>query len=511
MSNELARNIKKVFIATFVMGLIAYGYLFVNYIPSHDGMMIVKTNQWWEMSVGRFVVLYYAPIRGLYEAPWMIGLLSTTYVAISAFLTIQILDIGFDTWKVYVVSALYVFNIAFISNAGVYLFCFDVLTLALLFAVLAVYLSTRFQNIISGLAAILLLAFSLGMYQSYIAVAVGLYMLVACKRLVNGDETKKVFRNGITSIVILILSGVAYYILVRVFQALSGVEPYTGAYESIESVFSLGFSDFVHGMIIAYKQVLRFLFKDSLYASIMPLIINSLIVIIGMVSWILVLIRFRMPVISKILLGALILIFPIGVNCFSIFLGGVVYQLMFFPYQLVLLLLLFPVLIKNNESISVKPQMYMRIATVVAVSILSFCVVRYANDLFYYQKLVGAGTDAQMTGILYDIERTEGFDDFSTPVILLGDASQALGAPYEQRDIYSNTAGLSPSGTTITYNECFKWYMRYVFGRDFQYETDQATVDSLIEREAVTDMPCYPEAGYVQMVDDHLVIKLQNE
>ena len=140
--------LKKSFIFTFILGFLAYGYVFVNYTPSHDGMMIVKTNQWWEMSVGRFVVMYYAPIRGYLESPWLIGLLTMTYTALAVYLTINMLGIKDDNRRVFVVSAVYVLNIAYISNSCVYIFCWDLLALALLASVYAAYLIIRYDRLL---------------------------------------------------------------------------------------------------------------------------------------------------------------------------------------------------------------------------------------------------------------------------------------------------------------------------------------------------------------------------
>ena len=62
-----AVDLKKVFVIASLIMFIGYGYVFVNYTPTHDGNMIIKANQGWELSCGRFVVWYYSKVRGIIE------------------------------------------------------------------------------------------------------------------------------------------------------------------------------------------------------------------------------------------------------------------------------------------------------------------------------------------------------------------------------------------------------------------------------------------------------------
>lgn len=500
---NLIPHLKQTFIYVFIIGFLAYGYDFLNYTPTHDGMMIIKTHQWWEMSIGRFVVLYYAPIRGLMEIPWLVGILVLAYTALAVYLTMRILEIDFDVPRLFVVSSVFVLNAAYISHAAVYLFCWDTHALGLLFAVLSVYVSVRIQKIWGYLVSAFILAFSLGSFQSYIAVAVGLYLIVLCKLIIDGDEIKHLLITGVTYLATLICSGGFYYVLIRVFQHISNVEPYT-QYGNTQTMKSMSIGSLLRGIPMYYKQVGQYFLTDDIYAGKVLCYMNALILLIGGIMWLYVFLKKVHGIPQRILLIVIAVIFPVGINCISVLLNGNIYQLMMFAYQLVYILALYPLLYMRDE--------FRRgmIPVVVLMFCISFGVLRYANDLFYHQKLIGEGTEARMTNILYDLDRDSDFDETTMPVVLMGDVSEAFKTDYENRYLYSRTGGITDSGSTMTYNTCFEWYTRYVYGRRYDFNPDGELRSRLEENPTVTQMPCYPSAGYCQVVDGCMVIKLND-
>lgn len=508
-------TLKKSFIITFILGFIAYGYVFVNYTPSHDGMMIIKTNQWWEMSVGRFVVMYYGPLRGLMESPWLIGMLTMAFTTLSVWLTVEMLGIKADTWRVFVVSSVYVLNIAYIANSCVYIFCWDLLALALLAAVYAAYLIIRYDRIWAYALAALMIALSLGMYQSYITVTFGLYLIVICKWLIEDEEIRVIARRFGLFCATMPVAAALYLALVKICQALKDVQPYEGEYESISNLRTLSPLDILRTIPTCYKQVIQYFITRTTYDTMANRYLNALLFLAGVVVWIWFIRKWNpeknKKTIAVAILVIVICIFPLGINAVSLLMGGQIYHMMIFSYQLVYILALFPALSSIDTIALPKLNRSIRLAVPILIisSMLSFCVIRYSNDILYYQKLVGEGTASSVTNIVYDMERNEEFDKETTPIVVLGNIGDAIGEKYEYWWVYSNTGGMTKQGSTITYNQCFEWYTKYVLGKHYIFNTDSNVTDKLTDNPEVVSMPAYPYAGYSKVIDGYMVLNFE--
>jgi hypothetical protein len=505
----MLERIKKVLSYVYIIGFLTYGYVYANYTPAHDGMMTVKHNQYWEMSVGRFVVMYYGRFRGLVEAPWLIGALSLLYIGLAVWLTMEVLDIKLEPWKIIVLSLVYVLNISFIATTCVYIFCLDVLALGLLLATVSVYFGTRGNKWYYYLLAALFMAFSLGLYQIYIAVAVGLYLILMLKELIDGEKISNIIKAAIYRMLSLVLSGGIYYILVKIFQKLSGVNPYQGnAYENIGNILDSSIWDIVRLIPTSFMQVINYLFLDYTYTTRIPDAINLVVFIVGLALWISVLIKKLTSAVQWIIAIIVALVFPIGINCISLLTKGSISQLMTFSYQLMYLLALYPALYCYDDIKLFGKKTKISFIVLPLMVFLSFFVYRFANDLFYYQKLVGEGTQATMTNIVYDVERNSEYDPNEKTIVVLGNQPKSFSQDYEMRWQLGSTAGVTTHGTTITYNEVFNWYLKYVLGRNYPYTYDNEVVDKLSAMQEVIDMPTYPKEGYCKVVGDYMVIKL---
>ncbi len=509
ISRDSLEKIKKTFIYTFVLGFIAYGYVMTNYTPSHDGNMLFKTGQNWELSVGRFGITYYGVIRGIVEAPWLIGILSLTYMALSVYLTMDLLEIRFDSWKLFVISSVFILNAAFICNAAIYIYCWDVYALALLLAVLSVHSAIKINNKLLGfIISILMLALSLGFYQSYLGVSVGLYMLYVCKIILDGKDFKTIILQSCIYIVFLLCSGGLYYLLVKLIQRINGVDPYTGAAQSLDKIQTLGISGILSSVPLSFKQVLHYYFKSNYYVSESVKYANMLILLISICTWAYLWIKRIHAICAKVLIILLILIFPIGINCISVLSGGRHYRLMIFPYQMLYLLMLYPIFYLIPEINTKKLCIKTSVPVTLIMAFISFCIIRYANDVFYFQKWVGEGTRAQIMNIIYDIDRNPNFIEGDTPVVTIGDISLALAGSYAYSDIYTKSSGFV-EGTTVTYDANFEWNTKYMYGKNYNFTDDPDIISSIEDNPEVEAMPTYPTAGYCDIIDGVMVIKFK--
>lgn len=74
-TNSMQCDLKKlVAMSILVWGTIAHAYMFFEFYPSHDSLMIVTYDWQWQISLGRFAGPLYILIRDAINVPWLIGM-----------------------------------------------------------------------------------------------------------------------------------------------------------------------------------------------------------------------------------------------------------------------------------------------------------------------------------------------------------------------------------------------------------------------------------------------------
>ena len=494
-------------IVTFIIGLLAYGYVFVNFVPAHDGMRVFTNEQYWQLSIGRYMMLYYIKLRGPLNAPWLIGMISLGFISLAVYLCMKILDIKFDLWKVCVISSVFLLNIAFIASAATYIYVFDLYSLALLLALISVFINIKCDNIFGFFISAFVLSLSVGAYQSFFTVAVGIYMILALKKLSEGANCKEVISKGLIWISNIIIAGVFYFICLKAVLFINHVRAYHGAYNSVSNVTDLSVGKVLRMIPDAYLVLFKTLYGQYTYSTKLVDLLNLIITLFGLFLLIKLCRESCRRLAEKILFAVIVFLFPLGIGCTYILANGMIHNLMMFSYQLIFILVLYPVLSGKIKFDKDKVLMIIERAFIVLFIFDSFFIIRFSNDLFYYKTLVGEGTEAAVTNIVYDIERNENFDPQNTQIVILGDIAKALKSDYEMKYILGNVIGVSTYGTTITYNDVFTWYLEGILGKKYNYVRDGQVISEVEQLSDLKEMPEYPQDGYCDMVDGYMVLK----
>ena len=90
------KQLIRVLLCAFVLGLIAHGFCFFNANVSHDCLnALVYTSDEYihQISIGRFMRPIYSMIKGDVELPLVNGLLSLLFIGLSSYFVIDILEI----------------------------------------------------------------------------------------------------------------------------------------------------------------------------------------------------------------------------------------------------------------------------------------------------------------------------------------------------------------------------------------------------------------------------------
>lgn len=488
---------------SLLFSLFAHAYRFLNPLFSHDSTMIYQSDTEWQISLGRFLQPLYTTVRGKVCAPWLVGLLSSVFLALAAFLMLQLLDVR-STPMVALVNGIFTANATITLMHATYLCWSDVFTLSLLLSVLAVWCMVASPwRVVGKLLACALLVLSLSLYQAYFQTAVALLMLFFIKELLEGEKARTVFLRGLASVGTLVGGLGLYYLVFALVQRATGIAA-TSRYNGLTRV---GDYEGVPILPLLQKTWLypfrSLLDPDTFHRNAVALagILVLLLTLIGLV-W---LVRKGVEgVRERLLMALLLLTLLFGMNVVYFISKGLEHALMTFSFVTPYLLTAY-VLERWTPSKGVRAAAVTRSAVAFLLAAVVACGCFYSNQVYLKKDLEERATLSLMTRVLDRVEQTEGYIPGKTATVFIGRLSD--GPTGAVRPGFDYTAlGLADKYST-SYYDTLAWYLRDVMGYNIVMASSD-TRKTYQSREDVEAMPVFPAGGSVSMLDGVLVVKL---
>ena len=187
---------KTIFLITIISSMIIHFQLYALMITGPDTLLnsIYHQADAWEAMLLRFGLDFVQMIKGNIVSPILSALISSIFLGISVILVTKILDIK-NKYIKYVITILFVVA-PNISATLTFFYCSDAYLLGFLLAITSIYLIKKYKTkkwmtIISGI----ILAIAMGMYQTYLSVAMVLAVATLIIDILNKKETKQVLKN----------------------------------------------------------------------------------------------------------------------------------------------------------------------------------------------------------------------------------------------------------------------------------------------------------------------------
>lgn len=500
-------------VATFIWGLAAHGYCFFDNSVSHDSLnefhAAIFGNDW-KISLGRiFVPLYRDLFRSDVTLPWLIGLLSLLWIGLSVFFVVKIFDMD-SKLMVFLTAGVFATNISVAAVAATYINDLDSNMLALLCAVVAVYLwrKVRYGAV---LGTVFIMA-SLGIYQSYIMVAIVLVMIACILDLLREERFQKVFAQGLKAIGMLLAGGFLYYVAMKAVLAFTGNALTSGDYNSLDQAMKLNPANFLRLTVEAYQDCFyRLMTVYSSYPSIMMKGITLLLFAVAAIAILVWLCSKKIGIAEKTLGLVLIALLPFGMNVIYVLTIGESHDLMVFSIWLfyLLVLLLADWLVKQWQPVKKKFQAasLIRLVSMVLVFAISYGSVQFDNGMYMKKDLEFDAYLSLMTRIVYRMEDQEGYIPGETPVVFVG-------LPDNKNDMipgfreYWNVIGVISTDVIMAPERSrFQAYFDYILNTPLLLAEGDVWIETL-ESQLVREMPAYPAQNCITMHDGVLIVKL---
>lgn len=518
---------KIVLFYTLVFSLAAHAYMYFAFAPSHDSISTLINSPGdgrHQLSLGRFMQPVYWLLRGRLPTPWLVGILSILYLAVSGYLIFDVL--GFSRRSsIVLLCGIFSTNLTITATNATYFYSIDTYTLALVFACVGVWLWER-QPKWGALGAIPALAASMGSYQAYIDAAIGMALLLLIKAVMEGETFSALWRRALRYALSLLGGGALYFVCVKLVMWLShiGTSP---EYAELRQIFENGSVSILSLLKLipyAYFNFAAFFFSPlRAYNTPALCLFRLLMVSFGLCMWVRCIRRqhIRGPELAVLLLCVALL--PLGLNFVYVLSTGHIHDLMRYSYFLVYVLLLMPmelspVLPPDRETEAVSPERrigwprFCRSAALLLCALMVFHNIVFANGAYYYKQIVYDASSQYAFSIVEQIEQEPDYEPGVTPVVFIGELAFSAASRAIADDAFSQYRHVTGmwNSTSVTYPGSFQAYFTLFLGHPVNIDFSRQRHADLLSLQEVQDMPVFPKEGYCRMIDGVMVVKLED-
>lgn len=493
------------FASTLVLGLIAHLFIFTNYIPNWDGLNNFYDSQN-TIHLGRCFLTLACGISSYYDLPMVNGLLSLIYLGLTAVILCELFSVRKDSSRILIGGLLATFPV--VTSTFSYMYTADGYFLAMLLMTLGISLVLRndkkpLKAIFAGSA---LIAFAFGCYQAYITFAIMIVLVYSIDQLLHTDAS---VRNILKKWLHCLLSagiGLALYMTLNtILLAIQGKS--LASYQGIgEAGSSFSVSGLLHAPVQCVIDFVYF-FTGSLSKLSLYSVLNLLMLILLAIRIVSLIITNKIAKTPSRLIFLIICLCLMPFACFAIyFLTPDVMYHMLMHGSLYLVYALFILLLDREEASCKGLSKYLRPVSFVLAALMIYNFIVIANICYQRQNLAFTRSMHTMDEMVDHMHELDNLED-ATQITVVGQ----LGTAEDNRISIS----LPPDMTGFTDGYIMSNSLHYSHMLEDYYGIQLAPVsseqeDTINASTLVTAMPCWPEDGSIQVIDNVLVIKLSN-
>lgn len=485
------------FFTAILLGLFTHLPIMLSDIPNHDGLASIYFDQNMVTS-GRWFLSVACGFSSYYSLPWVIGLLSVALLAVTAVLLTEVLEIKKVSGGVMIAGILVTFPV--LTSTFAYVFTMDGYMLAVLLSVLAVYLvgKGKLGFLWGGIA----LAFSMGIYQAYLPIAI-LLCIYKVTMILAEDKTKKEKVKSIFNYAYMGVIGVVlYYVILTLMLLVQKKE--IGSYQVGDSGTTISLGTIVE----LYKDFIEFVFTGKV-------LVNNIFSILafGIIGILFLIALCKLCICKKlyksvwfyVVLLALCVIIPVACNVILVILPDVSYHTLM-RYQYVILLMIMIAFIQTELDVK-KEITYVILSMAACVLIFNYFVtdnIAYSNLEKKYEK-----TYAYCVRLADRMEQTEGYYQ-GIPIAMIGVLSDN---EYPLTDVTKDVTGklLGITGDTLLYTgENYKAFFANYLGITINLIPIENMTEIYNSKE-YWEMESFPSKNSMKVVDGILYIKTENQ
>lgn len=497
---------KAAFFGCLVTGYLVHLYAFTNLIPNCDGLSRVNDAQQMTIS-GRWFLHYASALNQFTQMPAVIGLLSLVFLGLAAALTADLLGLRGRLSAGLAGAVMAAFPC--LGYTFLYMFTASAYCLAILLAVLSVWLAKRGR--LGWLLGVLALALSMGTYQAYATVAISLSLLTVLRETLDAGSTfRGTLRLGLSLAACLAAGAVLYYAVLLIFLKVKNLELLS--YLGMDAASSgYPFAQLPGLILAAYKQAAAFFFLPGSangFANGWMAALNLAALLLGAACF---LGRFAGSGLGKepwrpagaLAMAALL---PLGMN-FGQILSPYSAPTPLMKYAFVAAYLAVLLLADCSGGPAIRP--VLRKAAPVALVWMAALLLSFLNTnnlLYTASAQAHRATESYVTRLF---ARVESCPDYEPGMEIVFVGAIPYSQLHSQIESYTQVEHYSvPLHTVAPLNKHLYYYLNDWLNIPVE-EPSEETMLAVSASPEFEAMPLYPADGSVQVLDGRLVVKLQ--
>lgn len=507
---KVRKEYKIAFISTFLIALLIHIYKFTNTLPNHDSLYNYYSDQN-VLGSGRWALQYACGISSYYDLPWINGLLSCIFIALTVVIIIAIFKLK-NPILIGMAGALFAASPA-TTETLFFLFTADGYMLAMLLAAVAVRLSvieeTRILRLIMSCVCICV---ACGIYQAYVSFALLLAVCYFIDVLLQEKHNKKdCFKWVLRQAVIFAVALAAYYVIWKLCMHISNTT--ANDYQGISKVGSISPGMIIQGFKKSIRSTMLYFLQWDVLAHGFTLysilsIVFLLIMAVGLVIACAKSGIWKRKWAFLLLILCLAAIMPFA--CIWHFVSGEVGYRPMMLQCLTLLFVLTAVLYERWAKTAAKNAVCLLLTLIVFNNALMANICYFYMNLCYERSYAAA---VEMMGRIHELDDEYDFDR----IAVLGNLRQEVDiktADEESGEMripgrIHMLSSLLEENLLYDSDHTTK-FLKATFGLDLDSLT-RSERDALLDTDEVQNMGCWPSGDSVAVIDDTLVIKLSDK
>lgn len=515
LKNKIPKHTVTCFVMGILVGIITHFYMFTHKLPNWDDANNIDTFGSGDY-LGRWFLKCIHPLGGEYSIPAVHGFLFVFFLAISACLVLEIAQIKSTTGAILVPCLMLTFPS--IACTMTFMFMAHTSGIGILMTCLAIYILRKYKY--GWLPCGIMLICVLGIYQSYISIAIALMLMGMLVDLIKDKDVKKVFRHGILCVMVLGISVLIYMELSHIIYPNLDNETYGG-------VGNMGQIEIAQMPILiarCYKRFLEFfLWKPFAFMTSTAQITNIIVCVLAVGLFMYVVWKKEIyKDILRLVLSVVVCGFvPLAV-AFIYFMAPEVDYSMLMLYSYVLIYVLVWALLEicmqmwNEQKESVVKCKSLKLV-IVAITVIVMFVSAYAdylitNKAYLRMDFACERVKSYFNRVLVQVEMQDEYKNGDNVAILgefyYKDNPSSVEIDLLDSDDLREMSGVALENGLITSGVRNNFIKDYV-GFELTKLTKEQT-EEIMNSTQYLEMPVYPEEGCVQKINDIWVVKMCN-
>ena len=532
---KIPQRIRWCFCAGMISGILIHAYMFTNKLPNWDDINNVGSFGVGS-EFGRWFLKYINPLDGIWSVPWIGGLFAVTFLSLAACMVVAALDIRSLTGVVIV--PLMMLSFPSVCSMFTFMFTADCYAVGIFLACTAAWLIRKYR--FGFVPGIVLLVLSLGLYQAWLCVALGVLVCGLFLDLLREEDgqrqtgsgipaakARSVFLRGVKTFVVLLASVALYsFIARRIFPELD-------SYNGLSQMGQIDPARLPRLILRAYRWVAEyFILKPWSFVNGFSWALNVISCLLaagGVIAWFVKKRLWKQPA-AALLYLFLAAAIPLAMGSIIIMAPDAsVSMLMLYQYVILYIFIMAMLersLQKENSlfsagSVSEKagrgfsrrlPGVLSLFVTVVLllVGYENFVVT---NEAYFRMDIAYERAYAYYNRIMERIETTEGYQPGDAFALVgeygLSETPDLLGSYSMDGERFEDLSGVARETGLLTSGVRHN-FMKIYIGVEMP-DVSEETLEAIRQTEEYQNMPAYPAEVCVQKILDVWVVKTCEE